>query len=439
MGKENDVPNKEHLERLTSFFGGWDDWRSENPHIIPDLGGADLKGQLLIGKDLRDANLNRANLDSADLRKANLTRARMRNASIYDAHFNDATIEGGDFNGSIIIRSSFDRARMHGVKLRAEIQRTSFQNVVLQGTDLSGVTFHGCDFFNADLTDTDLSGASILDSLLMDTDFARANMDRIDLTRSRLIHAQLADCRIRDARLTNTLLVQVDLTGADITGSEVYGSSVWDVVTNENTRQNGLIVHGPGNPKLVVDDIEVAQFIYLLLRREKIRNVINSITSKAVLILGRFTPERKAVLEALVEELRDHQLLPIVFDFEGPETRDLSETIKVLAGLSLFVIADVSNPRSSPLELQATVPDYQIPFVPIIQEGEEPFAMLDDLKKYSWVLRPVLTYSSIAKLRQGFKSAILDRAWEKHNELQKARTDRMKTQSVEDFIVGDST
>ena len=433
------MANRDHLERLTSRFGGWNDWRSENPHIIPDLRGANLEGQLLTWKDLSDADLSHANLNSADLRKANLARAKMQLASIYDAHLNDATIEGADFNGSVIIRSSFAGARMRGVKLWAEIQRTSFQHALLQGTDLSGVRFHGCDFTAADLTDTNLSGAGIFGSSLEETAFNRANMDRIDLTGSRLVRAQLADCRIRDARLINTALIQTDLTGADITGCEVYGSSVWDVATNEHTRQDGLIVHGPGKPKIAVDDIEVAQFIYLLLRREKIRNVIDTITSKAVLILGRFTPERKAVLEALAEELRYHQLLPIVFDFEGPATRDLSETIKILAGLSLFVIADVSNPRSSPLELQASVPDYQIPFVPIIQEGEEPFAMLDDLKKYSWVLKPVLTYPSIGKLRQGFKSAILDRAWEKHYELQKARTDRMKTQSVEDFILGDRT
>ena len=70
-----------------------------------------------------------------------------------------------------------------------------------------------------------------------------------------------------------------------------------------------------------------------------------------------------------------------------------------------FVIADITNPKSSPLELQAIVPDYQIPFVPIIQEGEQPFAMLEDLYKYSWVLRPVLRYPSIDKLREGFKPA----------------------------------
>ena len=45
-----------------------------------------------------------------------------------------------------------------------------------------------------------------------------------------------------------------------------------------------------------MDDLEIAQFIYLLLNNQKIRHVIDTITSKIVLILGRFTPERKAVL-----------------------------------------------------------------------------------------------------------------------------------------------
>jgi hypothetical protein len=67
--------------------------------------------------------------------------------------------------------------------------------------------------------------------------------------------------------------------------------------------------------------------------------------------------------------------------------------IKTLASLSYFVIAGVTNPKSSPLELQATVPDYQIPFVPLTQEGEQPFGMMVDLqKKYNWVL-DMLSYT----------------------------------------------
>ena len=37
-----------------------------------------------------------------------------------------------------------------------------------------------------------------------------------------------------------------------------------------------------------------------------------------MLILGRFTEERKLVLDALREELRQRCYLPILFDFEKP-------------------------------------------------------------------------------------------------------------------------
>jgi hypothetical protein len=50
--------------------------------------------------------------------------------------------------------------------------------------------------------------------------------------------------------------------------------------------------------------IDVAQFIYLLLKNKNVRHIIDTITSKVVLILGRFTPDRKPVLEAIREELR---------------------------------------------------------------------------------------------------------------------------------------
>ena len=98
-------------------------------------------------------------------------------------------------------------------------------------------------------------------------------------------------------------------------------------------------------PILAVDNLEVAQFIYLLINNQKIREVINTIGQKSVLILGRFSPpERKDILDSIADKLRQLGFLPIVFDFEGSKNRDFTETIKILAGLSLFVIADITNP-----------------------------------------------------------------------------------------------
>jgi hypothetical protein len=50
-----------------------------------------------------------------------------------------------------------------------------------------------------------------------------------------------------------------------------------------------------------------------------------------VLILGRFTDERKEVLDALRDELRKRDYLPILFDFDKPTSRTTDETIMLLS------------------------------------------------------------------------------------------------------------
>ena len=84
-----------------------------------------------------------------------------------------------------------------------------------------------------------------------------------------------------------------------------------------------------------------------------------------------------------------------------------------LAGMSGFVIADITNPRSAPLELQATVPDYMIPFVPILQDGESAFSMFTNLQaKYDWVLG-LLKYDSSDSLIDVLGDAVIDPALKK--------------------------
>jgi hypothetical protein len=104
--------------------------------------------------------------------------------------------------------------------------------------------------------------------------------------------------------LVGTQLVSVDISHADFTGSSIYGISAWDVRLDAATRQENLIITPRGEPVITVDNIKVAQFIYLLLNNEEIRDVIDTITSKAVLILGRFCEDRKPILNALRDALR---------------------------------------------------------------------------------------------------------------------------------------
>jgi hypothetical protein len=69
-----------------------------------------------------------------------------------------------------------------------------------------------------------------------------------------------------------------------------------------------LIITLPGEPEVTTDDIEIAQFLYVLINNKKLRKVIDTITSKVVLILGRFSKERKPVLDAMRDALRKRDL-----------------------------------------------------------------------------------------------------------------------------------
>jgi hypothetical protein len=109
--------------------------------------------------------------------------------------------------------------------------------------------------------------------------------------------------------------------------------------------------------------------------------------AKAVLILGRFTAERKVVLDALREELRKRDYVPILFDFDKPASQDLTATVSTLAHLARFIIADLTDPSSIPYELATVVPTTPVPVQPILLSGSSEFAMFQDLRRrHRWVL-----------------------------------------------------
>jgi hypothetical protein len=182
-----------------------------------------------------------------------------------------------------------------------------------------------------------------------------------------------------------------------------------------------LVVSRLGEPEITVDSLEVSQFVYLLLNNPKIRSVIETITSKAVLILGRFTPERKATLDALRDELRKRDMVPILFDFDKPEQRDLTETVSTLAHLAKFVIADVTDAKSIPQELQRIVPSLpSLPVQPIILESQHEYAMFKDFGGYLSVLPPY-RYASTEQLLATLGDKVIGPAIKKADEIAERR------------------
>ena len=380
------MANEKHLEILKQGVEQWNKWREENETVRPDLKDADL----------HDADLSDANLGNADL-----SGALLLNAKLNGANLSRADLSGADLFNADLIVANLNRAKLRG---------TMLNDACLSSADLSDACLCGAILNHANLSDANLSGAKLRGAFLYDADLEKANLTSADLT---------------DADLSCADLVETNFTDATITGCRIYGASAWNV-TLVNTAQHDLIISKAGEPVVTVDDLEVGQFIYLMLNNTKIRNVINTITSKGVLILGRFSdPQRKSVLDGLREKLREFNLLPIVFDFDRPTDKDITETVQTLAGMSMFVIVDVTNPKSTPLELEATVKHFKIPYIPIIDISVDPrpFAMLvDSQKSFHWVL-PTIGYKSKEQLLGGdnLKKHIIDRAVAKREELRKAK------------------
>jgi len=307
----------------------------------------------------------------------------------------------------------------------------------LRKADLSRANLSGANLFGADLSEADLSMGNLIGANLTAADFNGAVLSGANLGRADLIGADFAGANLNRANLSGAVLqaatlVNTDLTGADLTGCHIYGVSAWNLKTESAKQQNLVITEfGSGEPEITVDNIEVAQFIYLLLHNEKIRDVIDTIGKKGVLLLGRFTEGRMLILERLRDKLRDLGFVPMVFNFDKPETKDFTETVRLLANLSHFVIVDITNPRSTPLELQATVPDYMVPFVPILEQGQEPFAMFVDLQnRYDWVLKPVIGYSSVDRLIEVLEDKVVKPAEAMFNELLTQRTKQLRVENV---------
>jgi uncharacterized protein YjbI with pentapeptide repeats len=343
------MANDEHVALLKQGARAWNAWWAENYGITygiksgPDLSGANLSG----------ASIGRANLMEANLSGANLSGTFLSAANCLWANFSEANLSEVDLNDAYLVEANLTEANLVGANLR----RSNLSKANLRRSNLSG----------ANLSEAVLSGSN------------------------------LSGANLSSANLEASALVGTDLTEADLTGCRIYGVSAWNVKM-EGAKQQNLVITSQEEPEITVDNIEVAQFIYLLLYNPKIRDVIDTIGRKAVLILGRFTPERKAVLDDLREELRKRDYVPILFDFDKPASQDLTATVSTLAHLARFIIADLTDPSSIPHELATVVPTTPIPVQPILLSGCSEFAMFHDLqRRYHWVL-PTHRYDTPGQL-----------------------------------------
>ncbi len=272
------------------------------------------------------------------------------------------------------------------------------------------------NLYQANLYQANLSKANLHEANFYQANLHEANLSEASLGYAHLTYANLSKADLSKADLRRSSLVDTNLSYATLTNCSVYGISVWNVQT-EGAIQDDLVITRRDEPIITVDNLDLAQFIYLLLNNKKIRDVIDTITSKVVLILGRFTEERKVILDALRDELRKHDYSPVLFDFEKPTSRSITETVRTLAHLARFILADITDPSSIPQELYAIVPTLAVPVLPLLEASKREYSMFDDLRRtYHWVL-PVYQYTDLASLYLSLEENVINHAEQKAKEL----------------------
>ena len=223
------------------------------------------------------------------------------------------------------------RADLSGADLRGlDLTGVNFAETYLDGANLSGAKLGKADLSDADLRKAHLCGAHLNEANLRGAILSGAKLCRANLREANLRHSSLDGANLSKASLHGAILAEADLRDADLSGSYVYGVSAWDVKLSAATIQRDVIITPSGEPEGTADDLEVAQFINLLSQNENLQRVIDTITSKVVLILGRFSAERKMVLDVLRDELRTRNYAPVVFDFGSREVERQSTRSRCL-------------------------------------------------------------------------------------------------------------
>jgi uncharacterized protein YjbI with pentapeptide repeats len=316
--KDHPSANPEHEKLIKSGVEAWNNWRIQHPDVQPNLSGVDLTGAQLSG-----INLSRAYLFGADLRKSDLRNARLDNANLSAAILTEANLSGAFLTNSILTLTNFDYANLDSAFL-SEIK--SFRSSFL------GATLVNTSFSESSLFETDFSGADL-----------------------------------RECRLTYTRFVSSKFRDANLFSCNVYGMSAWDMDVS-NAFQDNLLISRQGEPRILVDNIEFAQLVLLLLQSQGTQHVINSVNSKAVIVLGHFLPTRNSVLRTITSELRAHNYTPIIVEFGPFSPHMMAHNVGLLSRLARFIIVDISESAEFVPDLMNLVTKISIP-IQLTSEG----------------------------------------------------------------------
>src|SRR5262245_15055708 len=120
------MANSDHVAILKQGIIEWNQWRANNPEVVPDLTGLREENNRIIPKrlslgdnmdwevhrvNLRNANLMGANLIGTELWEANLSFANLHKVRMFEVKLWNATLEN-----ACLSESHIESCRLYGAK-----------------------------------------------------------------------------------------------------------------------------------------------------------------------------------------------------------------------------------------------------------------------------------------------------------------------------------
>ncbi len=187
------MANPEHLKLIKLGVEPWNRWRSENPHIQPDLSDAALTHKHLNYINLVRSNLSHTNLCDINLRRSNLSEANLNYTALIRANVNFANFYGANLCYANLGDANLSNSNLSYAKLT---------NANLRGANLTHTNLYHTDLTKAELYDTifakvDLSGVSGLNDMIHYAS-STIDVDTLYISHGQIPEKFLRDCGVPD-------------------------------------------------------------------------------------------------------------------------------------------------------------------------------------------------------------------------------------------------
>lgn len=150
------MANSEHIIILKQGVAHWNNWRKNNPHVIPDLSNASIIGKDLDKINFEKANLSHVNLSGiAGLKYANFEKADLRGANLSEAYLTGANLKYANLDDANLLEAQIDFAEIqdasfiHANLADANLNCTWMKNTTFCEANLINATFGSSKIFSA--------------------------------------------------------------------------------------------------------------------------------------------------------------------------------------------------------------------------------------------------------------------------------------------------